>query len=189
MELRARMLGAVALVGALALSPSAFAAGTPQTNPTPQDRAATEKASEDSLARTRAAADADAAAVQRYQAQQATVMQERARLAAERAVYNREMAGRRWLAFYGHERFVEVMGVPRGRLIGRTVSARGGSVVGRITDIDVTGAGRVAISVRTGGTAWIDAQDVRFDPNSRVVYTDLSRDQIGAMANMRYPRF
>jgi hypothetical protein len=188
MELRTHLLSAAALAGALALTPFALA-GYYQTNPTPQDRAATQATSEQSLERTRAATSSDAAAKAKFDAEQAAVMRARARIAAERASYNREMAARRWDVFYGHERFRDVMSVPSRRLVGLAVRTHGDNFVGRISDVDAVGAGRIAVSVRSGGTTWIDARDMRFDPDSGVVYTDLSRDQIGAMTNMRYPRF
>jgi hypothetical protein len=37
--------------------------------------------------------------------------------------------------------------------------------------------------------AWIDTDDLRFDPRTRVVYTVLSRDDVNGMAHMRNPRF
>lgn len=193
MKLRAPLLGGAALAATLLLAPPVFA-GYYQTNPTPQDRAATERTSEESLARTRAAVAADRAARQRYDAEHAAFERASARaaLALERARQDGELGARRWDAFYGRQRFEDIATVPSGRLLGMTVNTRGGAMVGRICDVDAAIDGRavrIAVGVGPDDVVWVDSDDLRYDPQTRAVLTDLSRDQLSARAQMRFPRF
>src|SRR5262249_17834179 len=97
-----------------------------------------------------------------------------------------------WAAFYGYTRFHDVDRMGSGELLGLPVSLRGGSRIGRVRDVNTDGYGRVtrvSVSLGFGRIAWIDADDLRFDPATRVVMTDLSRGQIDDMARMRNPRF
>jgi hypothetical protein len=169
---------------------SAAQAGTPGTTPTPEDRAATERASEESLANTRANAAADDAARRDFEAKQAEVDREREAVAADRAAYEREriaydhaMAPFRgphpWHSFAGHRRFRPLDAMAPGALVGMQVEGRDGGRVGRIETIDRFG--RVTLRIRGGATLWVDAEDLRYDPVVRKVYADLTRRQIVAM--------
>lgn len=205
MKLSGSLLGSAAIAAALMLIPAAYAAGigdpyptevnpSPGTNPTPQDRAATEQSSEQALRKAKDAAAADAASQAQYRQ---AVAGQQAQTQADQAAYGREVRHyhhdlRRWAAFYGHERFVGVYGMPRNRLTGMMVASRGGTEVGRVREVETGGNGRVvrvAVTVGQGETAWIDADDLQYDPGTRTVFTDLSRDEINADAHMRYPRF
>ncbi|MEJ1968296.1 MAG: PRC-barrel domain-containing protein [Rhizomicrobium sp.] len=202
MKLRATALCGAALAGTLMLAGPALAQRSYyDTNPTPAERAQTDQLNSDASDRARSESDDDAAATdantaaqsdynQRlndYDAQRATYDRDRARYHAEHADY-----AHRWDAFYGHDRFRDVGTVPERDLMGLSVSSRGGSSIGRIRDVDFDARGgitRVAVSTGGDNVAWIDADDVRYDPQTRTVMSDLSRDQVGDMAHMRYPRF
>ncbi|MBS0472922.1 MAG: hypothetical protein JSR60_17760 [Proteobacteria bacterium] len=183
---RQLMVSAAALIVMWA----AAQAGTPGTTPTPADRAATERTSEESLANARANASADDAARRDFEAKQAEVDRERAAVAADRAAYAREriaydhaMAPFRgphpWASFDGRTRFRLLADVPTGQLQGLRVVGRDGDQIGRIQAVDPYG--RVTLHIRTGETLWVDAEDLRYDPAMRKVYSDLTRHQIVAM--------
>ncbi|HUO88778.1 MAG TPA: PRC-barrel domain-containing protein [Rhizomicrobium sp.] len=200
MNLHTSMLGGAA--GVVMLAGSALAQDSYyDTNPTPEERAQTERLNTDAANRAQSAVDSSAAANASYHAELDAYERNRAAYDAERAAYERERAGyeanrggyaHRWETFYGYSRFHSVDRMRSGALLGLAVSTRGGSRVGRIRDVDVGDDGRisrVSVSVGAGRTAWIDVDDLRYDPAARVVLTDLSRGQIDDMARMRYPRF
>lgn len=206
MKLRAVTLGGAALAAMLFAAPAY--ADVYATNPTPQERAETDRLNGAAAVRAQTDADANAAARAQYNANEAAVQRDRARYEADRARYDAERAAyernrdrlardgygdaRRWDVFFGASRFRD-LGAMRSRdLVGLKVSTRGGARVGYIRDFDTNRYGRitrVAIGVGNGNLAWVDSDDLRFDPMTRVVFTTLSRDQIGTAARMRYPRF
>ncbi len=200
MKLRALTLGGAALASVLLLAPSAFADDYYNTNPTAAERAQTERLNATAADRARGNADAAAAnradfnaATDRYDRERARTVAEQAAYDRDRARYDRDTRGRahRWDAFYGYRGFRDVDTMNPRELRGLRVNARGGSRIGTIRDADASGGRitRVAVSVGRGKTAWLDVDDLRFDPGTRVVYTTLSRDQVNTMARMRYPRF
>ncbi len=195
MKLRALMLGSALLFAALPAFADVYA-----TNPTPGERAQTEQLNAGAAARAHSDADQDAAARADFNARQDAVDRDRARYQADRARYERDRArydrdygdARRWDVFFGHGRFQDVEALSPRQLIGLRVSTRGGGRVGLIRDVDTNRYGRisrVAIGIGGGNAAWVDTDDLRYDPATNVVYTTLSRDQVGAMARLRYPRF
>jgi hypothetical protein len=209
MKLRTLSLGGAALASLLLLTPSAFAAPDYyNTNPTAEERAATDRLNAGAADRAHDDADANAADRAAFEARQNAVDRERARNDADRATYERDRArydarygdnrydrdGRahRWDAFYGYNGFRDVDSMNPRELRGLRVNTQAGSRVGMIRDVDANDRGRitrVAVSVGSGRLAWVDADDLRFDPATRVVFTTLSRDQVNSMARMHYPRF
>jgi hypothetical protein len=209
MTLRATALAGAALAGLMIFAAPASAQRTPyDTNPTPSERAQTNSlntgaadnarrdaddaddtndANADNNADYNAArADYDAK-MDNYDAQRAAYQRDRARYLHDRAGY-----AHRWDAFYGYSRFQDVSTLSQTRLVGLQVSTRGGNLVGRIRDVDTNSYGRVVrVAVSTGRdrTAWVDADDLRYDPSTRQVMTDLTRGQLDDMARMHYPRF
>jgi hypothetical protein len=187
MKLRTLLLGA-----ALTLATPVAFAGTPGTEPTPADRAATERTSQESLARTQAAAAQDEAAQDQYAADRAAYADAQDRAAADREVYLRDRAAHRdamaryraenvadWAVFDGHDRFVGVTSASTDA-VGADVTTPAGTIVGSVDAIDP--AGRVAVRTDDDRVIWADAEDFRFDPDEDAVYTDLSRDQLFALA-------
>ncbi|MEI9991824.1 MAG: PRC-barrel domain-containing protein [Rhizomicrobium sp.] len=169
------------------------------TNPTPQERAQTDQLNTNAAADARtppappAADAADYAAkkadydrkMRAYDAQRATYDHERSRYRADRADYVH-----RWDAFYGYRGFRNVDYMRGDELLGVRVNARGGARIGRVRDVDTDRDGRivrVAVSSGGGAVAWIDAEDIRFDPANRLVLTDLSRTEVDGLAHV--PRF
>jgi hypothetical protein len=192
-----RLLLSTTAVLMLATAP-AFAQVSPyDTNPTPNERTQTnqlnQNADEDAQAPVApSTSDADYAAkkadydrkMQEYNARHDAYEHERDRYRADRADYVH-----RWDAFYGYRDFRDVDTMSGSGLIGLRVSARGGDGIGRIRNVDRNPEGRVIrVAVSTGGgtIAWIDADDLRFDPVNREVMTDLSRREVDSMAHPRF---
>lgn len=202
MKLRSLTLGTAALAGTLLLAGSSFAEPSVyNTNPTPAERAATQQLNDTAADRARDDTTTNDAAHDNYNAARSDYDRnlqnydaQRAAYERDRARYDREHGGyaHRWDAFYGFDHFRDVTAMPSRDLVGLSVSTRGGDHVGRIRDVDSNRDGRitrVAVGIRGGDTAWIDADDLRYDPNTRAVFTDLTRDQVDSMSHMRYPRF
>ena len=201
MNLRTLML--CTAMGTLFLAAPAFAdpANPYNTNPTPQERAQTDQLNGNAANQAHSDADADAAArarhdadVNRFNGDSNRADADRARYERDRARYNADNGdrGRRWSVFFGADRFRDLSAMPSRDLIGLRVSTRGGSRIGTIRDVDTDGRGRITrVSIRIGGgnAAWVDADDLRFDPRSRGVFTTLSRDDVNGMAHMHNPRF
>ena len=209
MKLRALTLGTAALAASL-LAGSAFAAPNDyyNTNPTPQERQQTNQLNGAAANQAHSDADDSVNAANANDANQADYARDRAAYNrdrdaadAQRAAYERDRArydaehggpAHRWDAFYGFNRFRDVNVMQARDIQGLTVSTRGGNRVGRVRDVDTDPNGRISrVSVSLGGAnrAWLDADDLRFDPESRALLTDLTRDQVNGMAHMRYPRF
>jgi len=190
-----RLLGTAAIAALLvAALPAAAQQSIYNTNPTPAERAQTQQlnnqAADDARSTPPAAKPLTdngsdyARQRQDYDAQRSAYDRDRARYRADSADY-----ARRWDAFYGYRGFRDVDGMRGADLRGMRVSARGGDRIGRVRDVDTTGFGRIRrVAVATdGGTVWIGADDLRFDPVNRVVYTDLSRREVDGLTHM--PRF
>ncbi|HXC54359.1 MAG TPA: PRC-barrel domain-containing protein [Rhizomicrobium sp.] len=195
MKLRTLTLGGVAIAGLLlAASPSLAQQSVYDTNPTPAERQQTDQLNNDAANQAHGNADANAAANSQYnaanadyEAKQQAYERDRARFRADSAAY-----AHRWDAFYGHDQFRDVLAMPSSDLIGLSVDTRGGNRVGRIRDVDTNGAGgvtRIAIGTGGGRIAWVDADDIRYDPDTRAVLVDLTRDQIDGLSHVEHTRF
>jgi hypothetical protein len=198
------LLGTTAVAAALLLSAPAFAQQSYyDTNPTPAEKAQTNQLNDD--AKTNADTDDQDATppqnqrdydaskaqydrkMQDYDAQRSQYDNDRARYHDERADY-----AHNWAVFYGYRDFRVLDEMRGGELEGLRVSAHDGVNIGRIRDVDTAPDGRVvrvAIRLDAGGTAWVDADDLRFSPSTRHVLTDLSRSQIDDMSRMHNPRY
>jgi hypothetical protein len=198
------LLSTTAVAAALLLSVPAFAQQSPyDTNPTPAEKAQTNQLNTDAATNDQTV-DPDAQPsesqrdydankaeydrkMQTYDNQKDQYDHDRARYHAERADYVHH-----WEVFFGYRDFRDVEGMPAGELEGLRVNARDGVRIGHIRDVDSAPDGRitrVAIRLEGGSTAWVDADDLRFNPGTRVVLTDLSLGQIDDMARLRNPRY
>ncbi len=204
MHFRTLMLTGAAgllLVAAPAFAQSNNADSNYNQNSTPAERAQTNALNTDAADRARDAGDASAAARDNYDAQRAAYERslndygmrkaaydnDRARYDDLRHDYDRDRA-QRWSAFPHRERFHDVLSLRADDLVGLTVSTRAGDRVGRIRDVKFASNGRVdriAIDVGARRTAWVYADDVRYDPETRAILIDLSRDQVDRLARMR----
>lgn len=111
----------------------------------------------------------------------------RARYDDQRAVYDRDRQ-QRWHSFVDYGRFRGIYRFHSEDMVGMTVSTGSGERLGRIRDVSFSRDGRVdrvAISVGYHRTAWVYADDVRYDPATRAFYIDLSRDQVWRLSRMR----
>jgi hypothetical protein len=199
------LLGTTAVAAALLLSVPAFAQASPyDTNPTPAEKAQTEQLNNDAVtngqtddqdaqpSQNQRDYDANKAEYDRkmqdYNAQRGQYDNERARYHDERAEY-----AHNWAVFYGYQDFRVVDRMSSDELVGMRVSARDGVHIGRIRDVDTAPDGRIVrIGIRLDdghGLAWIDSDDLRFNPADRNVMIDLSRSQVDDMAHMHAPRY
>jgi len=202
MTIRTRLLcGAAAALLSFAGAP-AFADETNYNqNSTPAERAATDDLNKDAGDRARGDTNANVAAQGDYDAaraayelslndyrdRQTNYDNDRARYDAERGNYDRERS-LRWSAFHDTGRYHDVYSLRSTELVGLTVRTRSGDRLGRIRDVDYAANGqvrRLAIEVRNHRTAWVYADDVRYDPQSRVILIDLSSDQVDRLSRMR----
>jgi sporulation protein YlmC with PRC-barrel domain len=201
MKIRTLGLGSVALAGLLLVAP-ALASGT-SPDSSPAERGQTDQLNTDAANRARSDTDANSAAqsdydaaraayesnLNDYDARKTTYDDDRAAYEARRHDYER-YRDQRWSAFRDHDGYHDIAALRSTDLVGKVVSTRGGERIGRIRDVDYSADGRVnriAIAVRYNRVAWLYADDVRYDPKSRAILIDLSRDQVDRLARMRQP--
>lgn len=177
------------------------ASGMPTNHSTPAEQAATANLN-NNVSSANTAADANAAAANaQYQQQQADYQNKlatnqaaqdqyaadsaayeslRARYAADRAAYHRHV----W-----PDHYVEWTPTYHGRLLGARVDLYNGISVGQVDAIARnSGRGLEAVRVKlddTGKSVWIDAADIRFNPDNQVVATNLDRNDLFLMADER----
>jgi hypothetical protein len=178
------------------------AAGNPYTqNPTSQERAQTQQLN------TQAASDAEVppqptaadqaqyqAQQEQYQAQQEQyendqsryqVQQDRYRDERAEFYYDRSHPYTWWRDRYERASLNRFYDVPREELIDLRVVRDDGFTIGRIREFERAPDGRVAavkIVFRNGGIAWIRARDLRYDPDDRIVFTDLTVPELRDLA-------
>lgn len=191
MKLRNLMLGGAACV---MLSAPVYAQSIYTHEPTPEERVQTNNLNTDAAARAHYDADSAANAqsdfdadreryersLQDYRANRAAYDNERANYEVLRTAYDRDRVWR-WRHFAHYNRFNVVYRFDSDELIGLTVVSPSGEHIGRIRDVDFTPSGRVnRVAIRMGynRTVWIYADDIRYDPYTRMAMVDLSRDQI-----------
>ncbi len=180
----------------------ALAQNDPYThNPTPEERAQTQQLNDQ--AQGQAASDADGSAVsqaqyqdqqqqyqdqqQKYQNDQQAYRDQQRNYWDERADYNydRTHPGDWWHERYERATLNRFYDIPRAELIDLRVSTEDGFRVGRIRELDRHDDGRVAsvrVEFRDGESAWVRARDLRYDPDDRIVFTDLSLHELREIA-------
>jgi hypothetical protein len=203
MKLRNLALSSAAILaiaaGAACADP---AAGNPYTqNPTPDERAQTQQlnaqaASDAQVPPQPTPADQTQYQVQQdqYQAQQQQYENDQMRYQAQQDRYRDERAEffydrshpyTWWRDRYERASLDLFYGVPRDELIDLRVVRDDGFTIGRIRGYERASDGRVAavkIVFRNGGVAWIKARDLRYDPDSRIVFTDLTVPELREIA-------
>lgn len=190
--------GALVLTTGLAFAQS----NDPYThNPTPEERAQTQQLNDQ--AQGQATTDADGSAVsqaqyqqqqqqyqdqqQRYQNDQQAYQSQQQDYWDQRADYNydRTHPGGWWHDRYERASLNHFYDIPRSELIDLRVATEDGFRVGRISELDRHDDGRVAtvrIEFRDGESAWIKARDLRYDPDDRIVFTDLTLHELRQIA-------
>jgi len=175
------------------------ATGDPYTqNPTPQERAQTQQLNSQaadtatqSTSDVQTQTDANQAQYQqqqdqyqndknRYDAQQQHYQDQRAEYE-----YDRSHPTTWWHDRYGQSTLNHFYDVPRAELVDLRVMREDGYTVGRIREVERHGDGRVEsvrVIFRDGESAWIKARDLRYDPEDRIVFTDLSISELHALA-------
>lgn len=117
---------------------------------------------------------------QRYEEQAMRYEQARDRYAAERARYHRGD----WPARYEHLAFVDT-----DEVIGSPVETYSGRDVGHVDDV-ARHDGRidaVRVALDDGGSrVWIDRGDLKYDPDDRLLVTDLARHDLYSMSREQY---
>jgi hypothetical protein len=183
------------LLGSLGTAIADPQTGDPYTqNPTPQERAQTDQlnaqASQD--ATTNAAADSAAQSQydqkqQQYQDQSDAYKAQHDRYQDEKAEYNYDRSHplEWWHDRYEHASLDRFYDIPRSDLMELNVDREDGYRVGHIVALDRDEDGRVSkvkVSLKDGDVAWLDAHDLRYNPDERLVFTDLTVSQIRALA-------
>jgi len=175
------------------------ASGDPYTqNPTPQERAQTQdlnaQASDSAMQDSSSAQSQNDANQAQYQQQQAQYQNDRAHYAAQRERYldqradfnfDRTHPDTWWHDRYDHATLNHFYDIPRAELVDLRVSRENGYRVGRIADVQRRDDGkimRVSVELRDGERAWVDARNLRYDPDDRIIFTDLSAAAIYDMA-------
>jgi len=168
------------------------ASGNPYTqNPTPQERTQTQQLnakSSDTAVQSTSAVQSDNDANQaQYDAQQDQYQADKDRYLDQRAEYDYDRAhpGAWWHERYDIATLSHFYDIPRAELVDLRVMREDGYTVGRIREIDRHDDGRVAavrVTFRDGESAWVKARDLRYDPDDRIVFTDLSVVELRALA-------
>jgi hypothetical protein len=129
--------------------------------------------------------------MQRYQSQQQRYRYDRERYNARLAAY--DLAQYEWsypapvVYHYGRDYGLQplyLLAEPTHQLFQAPVEGPGGRWVGRVRNVDIAPDGRplrVEIALNRRVSVWVQPGDFRFDPNERVLYTDLSREQLWDM--------
>ncbi|HVZ90170.1 MAG TPA: hypothetical protein VG843_00855 [Rhizomicrobium sp.] len=194
-----RNLFFIGAAAALTLSGAALAdpqAGDPYTqNPTPEERIQTQRLnaqqydearSYDERAKAQESANQAAFAQeqQRYDKARARYAAENARYRQERAQYDDERPAAWWRARYERATLDDFYAVPSEALIDLEVVRDDGRSLGRITGVDRRDGriDRVKIVLADGERAWADADELRYDPQDGILFTDLSRSDLREMA-------
>jgi sporulation protein YlmC with PRC-barrel domain len=203
MILRTISLGSAAAACLLLAAAPSLAQGDYSHDSTPAERAQTEAlnngAANDARSNTNVSTaaqdDYDAARaayeinLNNYDIRKAAYDNDRARYEDQRHDYDRDRM-RRWSTFPDRDRYHDIMSLHTADLVGMTVSTQGGMRIGRITNVGLTADGRIdriAIAVRNDRIAWLYADDVRYDPQSRAILIDLSEEQVDRLAQMHQP--
>lgn len=199
MTIRKLMLGGAAsmlLVASPVLAQSIYT-----HEPTPEERVQTNNlnteaadqahSTTDAFIQARDNYDADRDRYERslndYRANRDAYDRDRTRYDDQRYLYDRNRQ-QRWHSFADYSRFRGVYRFHSEDMVGLTVSTGSGERLGRIRDVAFAPDGRVAriaIGIGYHRTAWVYADDVRYDPVTRAFYIDLSRDQVWRLSRMR----
>jgi sporulation protein YlmC with PRC-barrel domain len=169
--------------------------------PTPEERVQTNnlnteaadqaKSDTDAFIQARDNYDADRDRYERslddYRANRDSYDRQRDNYEDQRALYDRDRQ-QRWRGFENYGRYRAIYRFHSEDMVGLTVYARDGERLGRIRDVNFAPDGRVnRIAISTGWhrTAWVYADDVRYDPVTHEFLIDLSRDQVWRLSRMR----
>lgn len=203
MTLRTLSLGGAAAACLMLAGAPAFAEDAYTHNSTPAERAQTNSLNTNAADDARTNADANATErdnydaaraayeinLNDYDARKAAYDNDRARYEAQRHDYDRDRV-RRWSSFHDYGRYHDIMSLHTADLVGMTVSTQSGAPIGRITNVGMAADGRIdriAIAFRHDQVAWLYADDVRYDPQSRAILIDLSEEQVERLARLHQP--
>lgn len=135
---------------------------------------------------------------QRYEAQQAQYQEDMARYRAQHRQYIRDIHRYDEARFYftdyphpypyryddAHLERLYLIAEPSEQLANAPVEGRDGVWVGRVRNVEVGVDGRprrVEVALNRRVSVWVDPGDMRFDPEDRIVFTDLSRADLWNM--------
>jgi hypothetical protein len=129
--------------------------------------------------------------MQHYQTQQQRYEYDRARYNANLAAY--DLAQYEWsypapvVYNYGTGYGLQplyLIAEPSEQLWQAPVAGPGGRWVGRVRNVEIAPDGRpsrIEIALNRRVSVWVHPGDLRFDPNQRILYTELSREQLWDM--------
>jgi len=93
-------------------------------------------------------------------------------------------AAHRWYVLYGYDDRRSIDRMDGSDLMGLRVITQNGAHIGHIRGVDADGQGRIVrVRVATGEqtAAWIDADDLRYNPATGAVLTDLSKGEVDGL--------
>jgi hypothetical protein len=195
-------LSAGSLIGALPVSAQDY----PQTS-TPAEHAQTQQLNEQGAAGTASPADADQyqdqqdqyqQQQQQYQVRQQRYQDRRAQYHAQRTQYVRDIrrydvARYEWTDYprvyvYRYEapemRRLYLLADPTHQLAQVPIEAPSGRFIGKVRNVQTAPDGRplrVEVGLNRVVSVWVSPDHFRFDPNNRVLFTDLHRDDLWMM--------
>jgi hypothetical protein len=210
MKLRTFVLGGVAsisLIGAVSLATPSFAQDSP--NPpqvsTPAEQQKTQQLNAQAQSGTttapaalngQAPAGTPSDSQMQYNAQQQQYQDQQQRYREQRAQYIHDLhrydvAQYAWTDYprayayrYHDADLVHVDTLDRRQLSYTPIEGPDGRWVGRIRSVQLTPTGqpaRVEIALNRHVSVYVNAADLVYDPRNRVIFTDLTRDQLWAM--------
>ena len=135
---------------------------------------------------------------QRYDQQEDEYQQQRQRYQDDRARYDHDIraydrAMYDWIYpapvayIYGERGPLErlyLIAEPSQQLFKAPVEGPGGRWVGRVRNVDIAPDGRplrVEVALNRRVSVWVQPGDLRYDPQTRILFTDLDRDQLWEM--------
>jgi hypothetical protein len=193
------------VAGSLALTTAGFAQTTTDdkdsgryydTNPTPQEQAQTNtlnttQAQDDGTVQsTTSAPEPGTTADAQYQAQQQQYQQQQQQYQDQKDHYHTQLMHYEydrthprdwWSTSYDRATLDDFYHVDRGDLIGREVDERDGLMIGEVRDIERAPDGRVArveIALHDNRSAWIHADNLRYDAIDHTFFTDVPADTL-----------
>jgi sporulation protein YlmC with PRC-barrel domain len=195
-------LKTIALWGVLAPCFALVLSGAALSQPsTPAEQSQTQQANQSITDANAAAVTQSGQANAEYQAQQQQYQEQLRQYRANRQNYeersSRYYAARdRYVSSYARyhrygwpSRYEHSLVVYRSELLGARVQTYNGYTIGRVEELALAmghvDAVRVALDYDRGDV-WIESADLRFDPNRRVVMTNLNRQDVYEMTRITY---
>jgi hypothetical protein len=194
-------VASLALAGALFANSPSSAQGNPDNETGPQYSTPAEKAQTQQLNQQNAGGAVAPADQAQYDQQQQQYQDQQAQYHAEHRTYERNIhrydEARYYFTDYPHSfpyrykelRSLTLVSNAHERLADLPIEGPDGRFVGRERSVDVGFDGetrRVEVALNRRVSVWVDVADLRYDPENRVLYTDLTRTDLWNMPGSPY---